>query len=166
MRKHLGLVALPFVLFLIGCEASPYPLSVAGDSAIKAELLGDWRSVDEDGDELLLSVLGFNEFEYLAVVKTPDEEPPSFFRMYESDVDGVLFANVQCLNCDEDDQEYLFGRLTIDDGALHTQWLEDAFYETTEEAESPEDAHRALVEALSDNRVAFSEDWVWSRAEN
>ncbi len=163
MRKLLRTLPLSIVLVLIGCEASPVPLSAPGDAAIRSELLGNWHTVDEDGAELSLDVIAFNEFEYLAVVETPDEEPPSLFRLYETDVEGTVFVNVQCLNCDEDGQEYVFGRLRVENGVLVTPWLDHDFYELTEGAASPDEALHALTQAIRDNRAVFSESWEWLR---
>ncbi|MFT4604531.1 MAG: hypothetical protein ACI9W4_001263 [Rhodothermales bacterium] len=109
MRKHLSYIAVLFVLVLVGCEGSPYPLSAPGDVPVRSELLGNWQTTDED--------------------------MPSFYRMYESEVDGLRFANIQCLGCEE------------------------------EEAESSDDVVLAFLEAVETGDALFSEEWEWSRVD-
>lgn len=168
MRKHFSSSALPLILILLlaGCEASPYPISGPGDASVTSEFLGDWVATDEDGAELSLTVLPFNEFEYLAIVSAPDEDGPSHFRMYESDVDGLLFANIQCLDCDDDDEEFMFGRLAIIDQAMNTQWLEDEFYTALGDAQSSDDVFRAILAAKTTDQLRYSEQWEWHRVGN
>ncbi|NNE70189.1 MAG: hypothetical protein HKN29_07460, partial [Rhodothermales bacterium] len=138
MRNHLFPAALIVTLVLAGCDGSPEPLSLPGDAEIRPELLGAWTAEDEDGEVLMLQVAAFNDSEYLAIMDGTEDDMDGYFRVWESLVDGDLFANIQCVGCDDDDG-FLFAQLWADDTTMTGSWVSDAFYELVKDAETSQE---------------------------
>lgn len=162
MRIRLCSLALTAFLVLTGCEGSPQPLSAPGDLDIRPELLGEWHAEDEDGEVSVLQVLPFNESEYLAILDAPDEEMDGYFRVWESDVDGEIWANIQCVGCDEE-EGFLLARLSSDSETMRISWVVDDFYEMVEEAETADDVVAVLRRAAAGGAIMADEVWVWHR---
>lgn len=162
MRIRLCSLALTAFLVLTGCEGSPEPLSAPGDVEIRTELLGEWQAEDEDGQISVMQVLPFNESEYLAILDAPDEEMDGYFRVWESVVDGDIWANIQCVGCDTD-EGFLLARLAADSETMEIGWVVDDFYEMVEDAETTADVVAALRRAASERSIMADEVWVWQR---
>ncbi|MDA1028369.1 MAG: hypothetical protein O3B41_04860 [Bacteroidetes bacterium] len=100
------LIFLAFVL--TGCEGAKAPLGAAGEVALDNRLIGTWIGGNEDGEEAsLLSISPLGETEYALVYKEANENESEemHLRAFASSVNGVLFANITCIDCDEEENE-------------------------------------------------------------
>lgn len=125
--KHARFQSIPtafLVLFgtlLAGCEAAQVPLGPPDELAVNTRVTGHWVSVsdDEEADEAVLKVWAFNDHEYYVEWEIEDDEDDlARIRTFASDLGDFLFANVQCINCTEEDRkEWYFYQfeLTQDD---------------------------------------------------
>ena len=105
-RAFLPLLLLATVS-LAACEGSYYPLSEPADSVIDESFTGTWLASSPDEETSLLSIIPFNNHEYLGMAWTPGEEGDALpVAIFTTSVEGALFANVRCLACDNDDGIY------------------------------------------------------------
>ena len=106
---------------LAGCEAAQVPLGPPDELLVDSRVTGHWvsESADEEAEKALLSVWAFNDHEYYVEWEIEDDEDDvARIRTFASDLGHFLFANVQCINCTEDDRkEWYFYQfeLTSDD---------------------------------------------------
>lgn len=115
--KHARFQSIPtaflilFGVVLAGCEAAQVPLGPPDEMVVDRRFTGTWVSVSEedDGDEALLKVWVFNDHEYYVEWEIEDDEDElARIRTYASDLGDFLFANVQCINCSENDRKEWF----------------------------------------------------------
>lgn len=168
MRSSHAIGMLMITLPLLwGCTGSKVPLSSSEGARIDQRLVGVWESVDpEEGEFGRVLILQFNEHEYYAeycsemeggeaqaketdstdALKAPAEELPDAYRLrfFSTPVADAMFANVQCIDCD--DRSYLLFRYEISGDSLVT------IREVSEEVyESEFDTSEALHAFVRDN---------------
>ena len=111
IKARIGLFLLSAsFLVLTGCEGSKYPMSDPAESTIEEGFIGSWIVESPDGDEAsYLNILPFNEHEYYGEVWEPGNEDELVrLGIFSTRLNGVWFANIRCLLCDEDDGQYFF----------------------------------------------------------
>ncbi len=130
LRYFPTFIALTGLVFC-GCEGAQVPLSDP-DQPIDSRLIGTWDIIElpdgEDGTHM--EVIAFNKHEYY-VEMWEDGDDPDTLRMnvFSTPVDGVLFANIRCIDCDDDD-DYFFFRYGIEaDGVMTLQGVRDNLYD-------------------------------------
>lgn len=133
--SHL-LIFLSFIL--TGCEGAKAPLGTAGEVSLDNRLMGTWISSDEDGEDAsLLSISPLGDTEYALVYKEANEEESEemHLRAFASSVNGVLFANITCIDCNEEENEakdekewYFFTYSLESDEVLVATALNDEVY--------------------------------------
>ena len=157
---------------LFGCEGSKLPLGPADQAPVDQRLVGTWDLVPHPDDEerAWMHILQFNDHEYYLEYVAEDDDQDMIsdgkadtlrFRAYATPIDDLLFANLQCLNCDE--RVYFFFRyeLSGEDLLLVRQFAEEVYKEPIQTLETS-DALRSFVrnhrndEALYESeRIAF-----------
>jgi len=155
--RHLLFVSF---LVLIGCEGSPFPLGDPADSAIDENLIGSWVLAyapdevrDETEDGSYLNVLPFNEHEYYVEGWDKGEEDEMMkMSVFSTEVQGVLFANIRCINCDEDDRdEYFFFSYDLaEDGDLSVRSVSDDIYKDLKDMKSVREVRRYFERHMTD----------------
>jgi hypothetical protein len=153
---------------LMGCEASPYPISEPGDVAINQAYLGTWTATDPDeGDVYTIELYAFNQFEYFGhYTSTDQEEEELALRVFESEVDGQRIANVQCFACDDDDLGFIFVVLKVTDNALVVRFVDDDIYKSLEDAQNPAEVEAYFRSHISDKDFLDDEAWEWHRPDS
>lgn len=125
------------IVLFFGCSGSQVPISPPGDVSVDKQLLGDWieiknieiqNTVDTFPDKM--KVYQFNEYEYLIkymVIDTSGTET-LLIRAFTTPVNDALFANVQCLGCDDDNDYAFFRYLLTNDGILKVWPVKTEYY--------------------------------------
>lgn len=158
-------MALVSGLVLTGCEGAKAPLGAPEEVALDSRLLGDWTATDDDGDISLLVISALNDHEYELLYREADDEVTEQMKMraYASRIDGVQFANITCLNCDEEDQEngeewFFFAFEFEGDDILLAKSLEDDVYRSGMKDLSKSTEIRAYVKAHMNESTFFESD--------
>lgn len=125
-------INLLLIIILFGCAGTQIPLSPPGDVPVDKQLLGDWIEIDSKEDSIpdKMKVYQFNDNEYLLKYMWIDTTGQEMYliRAFTTLVDDILFANVQCLGCD-DDNDYAFFRYTLtNEGILKVLPVKTEFY--------------------------------------
>lgn len=92
---------------LTGCGSAQVPMGDADEVPIDERLIGEWLASDDDEDETMtLKIWAFNETEYyLEWISEDEDDDLARFRAFSTNVDGVLFSNVVCISCDDEDED-------------------------------------------------------------
>jgi len=120
------------MVILLGCAGSQVPLSPPGGVPVDPLLIGTWVQGDsqQSGNTDRLTVFQFNDYEYLLEYLEKDASISDLLRLraYTTPVEGVLFANVQCVGCD-DDNDFVFFRYSLTkEGALNVRPVKTELY--------------------------------------
>ncbi len=118
-------------LVLTGCEGAGAPLGEPDEMAVDMAVTGTWYAAGEGDDAAWLRIWAFNDHEYYVEWETQDDEDDTArMRVFSSDLDTYLFANMQCVNCDEDDRrEWFFFQYELESpDVLLIRGIEDAHY--------------------------------------
>lgn len=117
---------------LSGCEAAQVPLGEADELEVDMRVTGHWVALtdDDDDDEARLDVWAFNDHEYYVEWQSEDDDGVARIRTFASDLDGSLFANVQCVNCSEDDRNewYFYQFELVSENELVLRSIENEHY--------------------------------------
>lgn len=167
MRTSLGL-ALAGLILLAGCNGAAVPLGLPDAAFFDESALGSWVSEPDvsgaDEDRMYLRLFRFNDAEYYAEVRTDDDEPDGWMRMriYPTELDGVMIANIQCVGCEE--REWLFFSYEWGtDGKLAVTAVRDEFYEDDAAGiTSTSDLRRAAAARMDDDDL-FGETQIFVR---
>lgn len=122
------------ILVLAGCTGAAVPLGEPDPALFEEAAQGSWvslpDSLGENDDRMYLRLFRFNEAEYYAEVRTDDDEPGEWMRLriYPTELEGVMFANIQCVGCDDPDW-FFFTWEMRPDGRMDVTALKDDFYE-------------------------------------
>jgi len=162
-------------LLLSGCEGAHYPLGQPTDATIDEQLIGPWELAyapegarDDDGKDSFLNIYAFNEHEYLVEGWDEGEEDDLMkLSAFATTVEGVLFAIVRCVNCDEDDRdEYFFFSYDLaDDGALSVRAINDDLYDDLKDLGSIREVRRYVVRRLPEPDFFDDEVVVYRRGD-
>ncbi|MFB3132933.1 MAG: hypothetical protein ACE10K_10475 [Rhodothermales bacterium] len=153
------------VLFFVlcGCLESEVPLSSSDQSIIDPRLIGRWELIETEEDEgpAGMLVLQFNDHEYYVeyyyerddgTVEFPDTLR---FRAYTTPIDGALFANLQCIGCDE--RTFIFYRYAVsEDGLLTVRAVEEELFKSATVETS--EALYAFVKENLDKEALYDEE--------
>ena len=120
--KHLAVLFLAAgsLLTVTGCYSSPVPLGSPSEAQVDSSWVGEWVAAgDSTASEGRLRLFAFNGQELLAEVSADTvvadivfEWNREHFRAFPSEVEGVLFANVQPIDFGED-RDYFFYRVDL-----------------------------------------------------
>ena len=167
MRSSLALTLTGLIL-LAGCEGAAVPLGSPDPALFNEAALGSWvsdtGSSAEDEDRMYLRLFRFNEAEYYAEVRTDDDEPGDWMRLriYPTDLEGVMFANIQCVGCDE--RDWLFFSYEMHaDGRLDVTAVNDSFYEDDAAGITSTDALRSAATSRMAGGELFGETQTFVR---
>jgi hypothetical protein len=159
MKKRLiAALVLPLFLFLAACDGSTYPLSDPAESTIHDDLIGTWHFAYDD-EESLITIIPFNDSEYLLIGWPPgDEDEASPMGLFTTEINSTLFAVTRCIRCGDDDQnEYFFYKYALNPPDEITLFgIQDDVYDQLIELESIEAVSRYVSENMSD--AGFFED--------
>ena len=133
MKKYLSHLLLAFAFIFVGCEGAQAPMGEPGEIALDSKLLGTWISMDEAGEQAsLLTITNENDTEYILIYEEigDEEEEKMNLRAFASSVDGIQFANISCLNCEEDEKDewFFFAFEFESDDVLLARALDDDVY--------------------------------------
>lgn len=161
LSKLIPLLAVGVLIFT-GCEGSKYPLSDPADSSIDERMLGSWQyQAEESEDDSFVNIFAFNDTQYYVESwEEGDEDEMLRMNVFTTDIDGILFANLRCINCEDEDEDkpYLFLKYElISDDHLKVQLIDDDEYDEIEELESV-DAVNYFVRKKMHERTFFEED--------
>ncbi len=151
-RILIPLIASAF-LFLTGCEGAKFPLSDPGYSSIDERLIGSWGIVEtSDDDESYLNVFAFDENAYYVEVwDEGDEDDIMRLNVFSTVIDGVSFANIRCISCDEDNDDYFFFKYdVISQEELLVHAINDDLYDELEELESVDAVRKYVQDHMND----------------
>ena len=152
------------VLFLLilstGC-GTPVPLGAAEDAVFDADLVGLWQAVPSpDADDAQMLVLQFNDREYYVELREPGSEPFGEevlrLRAYLTDLDGHRFVNLQGIDPEDTEREFIFYRYALDAAGLLTITEVELGDERDEEFETTEEL-RAFVRARLDDPALYGD---------
>jgi hypothetical protein len=154
-------------VILSGCQGARVPLGEADESEVDRDLAGSWFSTEtsDEGDYAHLQIAVFNEHEYsVDVWEDGDDDDRETLRAFTTPVGGVLFANVHCVECD-DENEYFFFRFELTgDGNLVVRGLETNLYSSVlHRFESSEDLKAYVLKHVDDESFYDDELMVFSR---
>jgi len=160
------------ILVVAACDGSMYPLSESDNSRIESNLVGTWRTQDggwgDTVEESLLSIIPFNDHEYFAIGWAPGEEDEaSPLGIFTTEVNGVLFATVSCLGCEEEDGKYFFFKYEMNSPEeLVVVGLNDDEYDEIRLLGSTSEVHRYVSANMG--RLGFfdSEIVVYQKSED
>jgi len=131
MKRFLGPLLIIGALITSGCESAIIPMGDSDDVPVDHRLVGQWVSEMEDEDRVFLDVWAFNETEYY-VEWTEEEEDSETARLraFATDVKDMMFLNVTCVACDDDEQgDWYFVEYDVDqDEVLRLNLIEDNHY--------------------------------------
>lgn len=152
---------------LCGCEGARVPLASSEGAPMDLRLIGRWEATGlEDGeDPQRLLVLQFNEHEYYLeyIAEDSDESldlPDTLrFRAYTTPIERALFANVQCIDC-EDRLFLLFRYALSEDGRLTVNVVSEDVYETDFEAS---EALYAFIRENKDREALYEQTVTFRR---
>ena len=136
-----------------GCEGAQVPLADP-DQPIDSSLIGTWDIIDlpEGDDATHMKVIAFNEHEYYVEMwEDGDDADTLRMNVFSTPVDGILFANVRCIDC-EDEDEYFFFRYDLDAGGVMTlQGVHENIYtEVLNNFESTKDLYTFFLDNVRD----------------
>lgn len=145
------------------------PLSMPGDIPVNQQLPGEWIEINWDaGETSSITVCQFNEYEYL--LKYFYDSEWLLLRTYTTPIQDALFANVQCLGCDDDDDYVRFRYYYSDEQILKVRPVRNDLYGDPQFRTS-----RELVEFIQNHMQGDSiyedpyhfrrADWVIDRPE-
>lgn len=167
MRHTLNFALIGLIL-LTGCEGAAVPLGSPDPGLFDEAVLGSWVSdvsdSADDADRIYLRLFRFNEAEYYAETRTDDDEPGTWMRLrvFPTDLDGFMIANIQCVGCDEADW-WFFSYEPEADGSLSVTSVVDEFYEEdAAEITSTAALRSAAVERMAKEKM-FSETQLFVR---
>ena len=159
INKFVSLLALYFLIFS-GCEGSKFPLSDPSDSSIDERFIGSWGMLepDEDGGASFLNIFAFNEHEYYVEGwDKGDEDEMMRLNAFSTEIDDVWFANIQCINCDEDESGYFFFKYNLNpQDELLVYGINEDFYDELKESESIRSVRSFIRKRMGD--ADFLED--------
>lgn len=159
MSVHLRF-ALVALVILTGCEGAAVPLGDPDPTLFNEAVLGSWVSQpeaqDADSDRMYLRIFRFNEAEYYAEARFEDDEPDEWMRLriYPTELEGVMFANIQCVGCEE--TEWLFFSWELADGHLVVTDVVDDLYEDDIGDEVTTQELRSAVSSRMASNTLFS----------
>lgn len=138
MNAVRGLLLTVLALLLwAGCYSSPVPLGPPSAVPIDTTWVGEWAAVADSASEVSrLLLMAFNDNELLAEVSADTvvggiafDWKRARFRVFPTDVEGVLFANVQAIDFGES-RDYFFYRVDVDADTMILRAIEaDLFRE-------------------------------------
>ena len=111
------------LLLIMGCHDSSVPLGPPDNAPTIPSITGTWEPLDmeeEEGD-VLMKIMQFNDHEYyieFTCYETEDDNPETMhIRAYITPLGDRLFANVQAIDEEMDDRDYMifWFELTNDD---------------------------------------------------
>ena len=153
------MVNLTLGLFLISCAGSQVPLSPPGDVHVDRKMIGEWiennKKSERESDKMI--VYQFNKSEYLIEYLAVDTDSTELlrFRAYTTLINDVLFANLQCVECD-DDYDYTFYRYELtEDGILIIRPVKTKLYE-----DPLFNSSRELIDFITNN---INEDEIYEK---
>ncbi len=162
MRKSVPIIAfLASAVILVGCQGAKVPLGVASDSHVNQNLLGKWTSAGTSAGEgkTWLVVDRLDEHEYFIEIWEEDDKQDKInLRAFTTPVDGVLFASVRCIGCDEEDEYFFFKYERSVNGTLRIQGLNENLYGTVLNRFERSDALRAYVKRNLEEATFFDDE--------
>ena len=161
--RLLSISMIVLAVLTVGCEGAGAPLGEADEVPVNPDVIGSWyASGEEEGDAgLWLRVWAFNDSEYYVEWEGEEEDDDlARLRVFASDLGTYLFANVQCINCDEDDRkEWFFFQYEFESpDVLLIRGIEDEHYSDAMSQMSDSRDVRRYVERHMGDTGFFSED--------
>ena len=168
MRLHYLIPSLILGVFVLtGCEGSKFPLSDPADSVVDERIVGSWKFVGDDSDKAsYVNIFAFNDREYYVETwEDGDEDELLRLNVFSTDIDGIFFANMSCINCDEDDDEpYIFVRYElVSDDELMVELIDDDEYDEIQELESIDAVNYYVRKRMRENTFYDDEAGIYQR---
>jgi hypothetical protein len=114
---------------LFGCPyQSRIPLSSSSEAEIDKELIGKWKYLNGEGNEMgTVTISLFNDHELLIVLKEKDKTDCEMFRAFLTTVDGEKFLNIQEIKGTYKDREWMFANYSVANCTLSYRIVDDEF---------------------------------------
>lgn len=105
-------------------------MGVSNEVPVDVRLEGYWQSIDDDKDEANVRIWVFNEYEYYVEWEMEEEGPEVMrLRAFSTEVNEMLFANMVCVGCGDDEPEWFFFRYELESpDILVLQGVRDEHY--------------------------------------
>jgi len=144
------------VILLCGCAGSQVSLGPPGEVPVDNQLTGKWVQISgvTSDSSISMTVYRFNDYEYLLEYVMNSET--LLIRAFTTSIEGILFANVQCIGCDDDDDYIFFRYFLSEEGILKVRPVRTEYYQDPL-FKSSQDLFHFIKDHLEDDKIYENE---------
>ncbi|MDQ7786295.1 MAG: hypothetical protein RDU01_01685 [Thermodesulfovibrionales bacterium] len=156
-KVFLSGMILAISIFLCGCPLeSEFPLSIPETAQIDRELIGNWKFINPEKEEVAtIAISPFNEHE-LILISLEVNKNISAYRAFVTCLNGEKFLNVKEIDQSEDERHWLFLNYSIRGNRLTLRILEDTLLKN-EKIDTPQALSR-LIEKNLEGKGLYGRD--------